>query len=92
MSIKANIISGNSIHIPLGTRATLAKFRQAYTVSFLADKGMQHYNVLGTLSENSILFTIQTSHGEVVVHDFDKLTYLGHKTWDVRFKSEESNE
>ena len=36
--------------------------------------------------------TVQTKHGEIVVHDYNVLTYLGHKLWAVTKNREHEDE
>ena len=77
------------IKIDIGTRGTLKEFKKSYQRKFLEDYGYKVYGHVAPWGNFTILAeTVETKYGELVVHDNDFLTYLGHKLWAVK-KGEE---
>ena len=76
------------IKIDIGTRGTLKEFKKFYQRKFLEKYGYKAYG-------GNFIFlaeTIETKYGELVVHDNDVLTYLGHKLWAVTKNKEHEND
>lgn len=73
------------IELPIGVRATLEDFKKSYTIDFLRKHGYEQYTNSMKFSGNPLVMceTVQTKYGQLVVHDFDVLTYVGKKHWSV---------
>lgn len=76
------------INISIGIKDLKEIWLKAFTQEFLKNFGWKFYR-LDTLPTPlnphvEYLATVQTKHGELVVHDGDSITYLGHNLWDVR--------
>ena len=81
------------INIPVGTRGTLKKFKKSYQRDFLEKHGYKAYGHVVPFGNLAILAeAVETKYGELVVHDNDVLTYLGHKLWAVTKAKEHKNE
>ena len=74
------------IDIPVCTRGTLREFKESYQPEFLSKYGYKRYTKTVPFSVNIKYISIQ---GELIVHDNDILTYLGHKLWAVTKAKEE---
>lgn len=72
-----------SIGIQVGTKKSKETWNKTYKSVFLANNGWKFYELSG-IRVCQYLATVQTKHGELVVHDGDSITYLGHNLWDVR--------
>ena len=79
------------IKIDIGTRETLKEFKNAYTAKFLKLHGYKEYGYQW-FGEIVTFKTVKTKYGELVVHDNDVLTYLGHKLWAATEDKEHENE
>ena len=84
------------IDLPVGTRGKLVECNKSYTRKFLKKYGVKFYtkpSVLNSIVLNSIVLaeTVQTKHGEIVVHDDDVLTYVGGKKWAVEQRKEQKD-
>ena len=78
------------IKIDIGTRGTLKEFKKSYQRKFLEDYGYKAYGHVVPWGNFTILAeAVETKYGELVVHDNDFLTYLGHKLWAVTKAKEE---
>lgn len=81
------------IKIDIGTRGTLKEFKKSYQRKFLEKYGYKAYGHVVPFGSLVILAeTVETKYGELVVHDNDVLTYLGHKLWAVTEDKEHENE
>ena len=75
------------IDLPVGTRATLEEFIDAYTPYFLMKYGYREYSTPVPLSGRRVICcSVKTKHGEIIVHDDDVLTYVGGKKMGCRAK------
>ena len=72
----------------VGTRATVADFRNTYKARYL----LQHVwridsvarPVVSGLTNRFDLVSVPTKYGQLVVKNEDMLTYVGNNVWDVR--------
>ena len=81
------------IKIDIGTRGTLKEFKKSYQRKFLEKYGYKAYGHVVPFESFVILAeTVETKCGELVVHDNDVLTYLGHKLWAATEDKEYQNE
>lgn len=81
------------IKIDIGTRGMLKEFKKSYQRKFLEKYGYKTYGHVVPFGSLVILAeTVETKYGELVVHDNDVLTYLGHKLWAVTEDKEHENE
>lgn len=81
------------IKIDIGTRETLKEFKQSYKRDFLEKHGYKAYGHLVPFGSFAVLAeAVETKYGELVVHDNDVLTYLGHKLWAVTKNREHKDE
>lgn len=77
------------IDLPVGTRATLEEFIDAYTPYFLMKYGYREYSTPVPLSGRRVICrSMKTKYGEITVHDDDVLTYVGGKKWAVEQRKE----
>ncbi|MGP3290316.1 hypothetical protein ACTVPE_05475 [Lactobacillus crispatus] len=77
------------INLPVGTRATLEEFIDAYTPYFLMKYGYREYSHVLPLGTRKICCrSVKTKYGEIIVHDDDVLTYVGGKKWAVEQRKE----
>ena len=77
------------IDLPVGTRATLEEFIDAYTPYFLMKYGYREYSTPVPLSGRRVICrSVKTKYGEIIVHDDDVLTYVGGKKWAVEQRKE----
>ena len=82
------------IEIPVCTRGTLREFKESYQPEFLSKYGYKRYtktvpfSVCTTVCE-AVNVKYSSIQGELIVHDNDILTYLGHKLWAVTKAKEE---
>ena len=78
------------IKIDIGTRGTLKEFKKSYKRDFLEKHGYKAYGHVVPFGSSAVLAeAVETKYGELVVHDNDVLTYLGHKLWAVTKAKEE---
>ena len=78
------------IKIDIGTRGTLKEFKNSYKRDFLEKHGYKAYGHVVPFGSCAVLAeAVETKYGELVVHDNDVLTYLGHKLWAVTKAKEE---
>lgn len=77
------------IDLPVGTRGRLVEFNDSYTREFLKKYGVKFYTTSALLGTHVLAETVPTKYGELVVHDYNTLTYLGHKKWSVAQNSKE---
>lgn len=78
-----------NIEIQIGTKKTEATWVRTFKRPFLVKNGWKFYSLadvvcIGLQLKAGYVITVQTKHGELVVHDGDSITYLGHCLWDVR--------
>lgn len=76
------------IDIPVGTRGTLKEFKTSYQPEFLSKYGYKRYtNIIPFNGLKIVCETVNVKYssvrGELIVHDNDILTYLGHRLWAV---------
>lgn len=76
------------IDIPVGTRGTLKEFKTSYQPGFLSKYGYKRYTNIIPLNGLKVVceavnVKYSSIQGELIVHDNDILTYLGHKLWAV---------
>lgn len=76
------------INIPVGTRGTLKEFKTSYQPEFLSKYGYKRYtNIIPLNGLKIVCETVNVKYssvrGELIVHDNDILTYLGHELWAV---------
>ena len=80
------------IDIPVCTRGTLREFKESYQPEFLSKYGYKRYTKTVPFSVCTVCEAVNVKYssiqGELIVHDNDILTYLGHKLWAVK-KGEE---
>ena len=82
------------IEISVCTRGTLREFKESYQPEFLSKYGYKRYtniipfNGLKVVCE-AVNVKYNSIQGELIVHDNDVLTYLGHKLWAVTKAKEE---
>ena len=80
------------IDIPVCTRGTLREFKESYQPEFLSKYGYKRYTKTVPFSVCTVCEDVNVKYrsiqGELIVHDNDILTYLGHKLWAVK-KGEE---
>lgn len=81
------------IEIPVCTRGTLREFKESYQPEFLSKYGYKRYtNIIPFNGVKVVCEAVNVKYssiqGELIVHDNDILTYLGHKLWAVK-KGEE---
>lgn len=81
------------INIPVCTRGTLREFKESYQPEFLSKYGYKRYTKKVPLSVCTVCEAVNVKYssiqGELIVHDNDILTYLGHKLWAVTKAKEE---
>lgn len=82
------------IEIPVGTRETLREFKESYQPEFLEKYGYKRYTNIIPLNGLKVVceavnVKYSSIQGELIVHDNDILTYLGHKLWAVTKAKEE---
>lgn len=53
---------------------------------------MKIYTKPSVLNSIVLAETVQTKHGEIVVHDYNVLTYVGGKKWAVEQRKEHEDE
>ena len=80
------------INIAVGARGTLREFKESYQPEFLSKYGYKRYTKTVPFSVCTACEAVNVKYssiqGELIVHDNDILTYLGHKLWAVK-KGEE---
>ena len=81
------------IDIPVCTRGTLREFKESYQPEFLSKYGYKRYtNIIPFKGVKVVCEAVNVKYssiqGELIVHDNDILTYLGHELWAVK-KGEE---
>lgn len=79
------------IDLPVGTRGKLVEFNKSYTREFLKKYGVKFYTKPSVLNLIVLAETVQTKHGEIVVHDYNVLTYVGGKKWAVEQRKEQKD-
>ena len=81
------------IEIPVCTRGTLREFKESYQPEFLSKYGYKRYTKTVPFSVCTLCEAVNVKYGsiqgELIVHDNDILTYLGHKLWAVTKAKEE---
>lgn len=82
------------IEIPVCTRGTLREFKESYQPEFLSKYGYKRYTNIILLNGLKVVceavnVKYSSIQGELIVHDNDILTYLGHKLWAVTKAKEE---
>ena len=82
------------IEIPVCTRGTLREFKESYQSEFLSKYGYKRYTNIIPLNGLKVVceavnVKYSSIQGELIVHDNDILTYLGHKLWAVTKAKEE---
>ena len=82
------------IDIPVCTRGTLREFKESYQPEFLEKYGYKRYTNIIPLNGLKVVceavnVKYSSIQGELIVHDNDILTYLGHKLWAVTKAKEE---
>lgn len=82
------------IEIPVCTRGTLREFKESYQPEFLSKYGYKRYTNIIPLNGLKVVceavnVKYSSIQGELIVHDNDILTYLGHKLWAVTKAKEE---
>ena len=81
------------IDIPVCTRGTLREFKESYQPEFLSIYGYKRYTKTVPFSVCTLCEAVNIKYssiqGELIVHDNDILTYLGHKLWAVTKAKEE---
>lgn len=85
------------IEIPIGTRGTLKEFKTSYQPGFLSKYGYKRYTNIIPLNGLKVVceavnVKYNSIQGELIVHDNDVLTYLGHKLWAVTKNREHEDE
>ena len=84
------------INIPVGTRGTLREFKKSYQPEFLSKYGYKQYTKTVPFSVCTVCEAVNVKYssiqGELIVHDNDILTYLGHKLWAVTENKEHEDE
>lgn len=77
------------INIPVCIR----EFKESYQPEFLSKYGYKRYTKTVPFSVNTVCEAVNIKYssiqGELIVHDNDILTYLGHKLWAVTKAKEE---
>lgn len=81
------------IDLAVGTRGTLREFKESYQPKFLSKYGYKRYtNIIPLNGLKVVCEAVNVKYNsiqdELIVHDNDILTYLGHKLWAVK-KGEE---
>lgn len=75
------------IDIPVCTRGTLKEFKESYRLDFLEKYGYKRYTKAAPFSVITVCEAVNVKYnsiqGELIVHDNDVLTYLGHRLWAV---------
>lgn len=66
----------------IGARGKVIDFTSTYSDVFLYKHGLRRY-VIDMPFRNDHLTTIQTKNGELIVCDFNTITYVGHGIWSV---------
>lgn len=76
------------IDLPVGTRATVADFRNTYKARYLLLHGWRIYSAVNPngLSNLIEVVSVPTKYGQMVIKETDMLTYVGDNVWDVRGK------
>lgn len=82
------------IEIPVCTRGTLKEFKESYRPDFLEKYGYKRYtNIISINGLKVVCEAVNVKYnsiqGEIIVHDNDILTYLGHELWAVTKAKEE---
>lgn len=76
------------IEMQVGTRATVADFRNTYKARYLLQHGWRIDSVVNPmvvgLTDRVDLVSVPTKYGQLVVKNEDMLTYVGNNVWDVR--------
>ena len=76
------------IELKVGTRATVADFRNTYKARYLLLHGWRIDSVVkpmvAGLTNRVDLISVPTKYGQLVVKNEDMLTYVGNNVWDVR--------
>ena len=73
------------IKMQVGTRATVADFRNTYKARYLLQYGWRIDSVVVPGLTNRVdLVSVPTKYGQLVVKNEDMLTYVGNNVWDVR--------
>ena len=84
------------INIPVGTRGTLREFKESYQPEFLEKYGYKRYTKTVPFSVCTLCEAVNIKYssiqGELIVHDNDILTYLGHKLWAATKAKEEKQD
>lgn len=85
------------IEIPVCTRGTLREFKKSYQPEFLSKYGYKRYTNIIPLNGLKVVCEAvnvknNSIQGELIVHDNDVLTYLGHKLWAVTKNREHEDE
>jgi hypothetical protein len=83
-------------NLAVGTRGTLKEFKTSYQPEFLSKYGYKRYTKTVPFSVCTVCETVNVKYssiqGELVVHDNDVLTYLGHKFGAVTKNREHEDE
>lgn len=79
------------IDLPVGTRGRLVEFNDSYTREFLKKYGVKFYTTSALLGTHVLAETVPTKYGELVVHDYNVLTYVGGKKWAVEQRKEQKD-
>ena len=76
------------IKMQVGTRATVADFRNTYKARYLLEHGWRIDSIVKPcvpgLTTRVDLVSVPTKYGQLVVKNKDMLTYVGNNVWDVR--------
>lgn len=76
-------------NLAVGTRGTLKEFKKSYQPEFLSKYGYKRYNKIIPFKRIKVVceavnVKYNSIQDELIVHDNDILTYLGHKLWAVK--------
>ena len=72
------------IDLKIGERGKFKEFDSVYKSEFLEKHGYHAYTVSkGLTRKHKLCESLQTKYGELVVHNNDTVTYVGHGIWSV---------
>ena len=69
----------------IGARGKVIDFTTTYSDGLLYKHGLRRY-VIDMPFRNDHLTTVQTKCGELIVYDFNTITYVGDETWSISKK------